>query len=304
MDGPRSGTRTSSAPESDAAGPRHRAGPRGCGTMGGPARCRRARQRRIRPARPRGMVRCRPRAGRIADGTRSALLAPLPPPATLVLLDEHEPTHKPPGPPRLHSRDVLRQRATIEGSRLLLLSATPSVESWWRAETEQSIRADRAEHAAWPQIFDGRHARRAAEPSPHPAAHARTGGGRAPGPASAADRHATGRGAHLPGMRRSLALQRLRRPARVPSRDSNAPVPLCARPNRYRTAAPIAAAIASCRSAGIPIAWLRPFPSDSPRRRSPETIRVLRSSSARPRCWRTWRPEHSAASASSRSTTC
>jgi len=90
---------------------------------------------------------------RIAVGTRSALLAPLPPPATLVLLDEHEATHKPPGPPRLHSRDVLRQRATIEGSRLLLLSATPSVESWWRAETEQSIRADRAEHPAWPQIF-------------------------------------------------------------------------------------------------------------------------------------------------------
>src|SRR5262245_30493571 len=90
---------------------------------------------------------------RIAVGTRSALLAPLPPPATLVLLDEHEIAHKPPGPPRLHSRDVLRRRATVEGGRLLLLSATPSVESWWRAETEQSIRADRVDSTSWPQVL-------------------------------------------------------------------------------------------------------------------------------------------------------
>src|SRR5262245_3676715 len=59
---------------------------------------------------------------RITVGTRSALLAPLPPPATLVLLDEHDVAHKPPGHPRLHSRDLLRQRAAIEGSRLLMLS--------------------------------------------------------------------------------------------------------------------------------------------------------------------------------------
>jgi primosomal protein N' (replication factor Y) len=89
---------------------------------------------------------------RISVGTRSALLTPLPPPATLVLLDEHEAAHKPPGPPRIHSRDVLRQRAAIEGSRLLLLSATPSVESWWRADTEQGMRAD-PEDAPWPQVL-------------------------------------------------------------------------------------------------------------------------------------------------------
>ena len=79
---------------------------------------------------------------RIVVGTRSALLTPVPPPATLVLLDEHEPAHKPPGPPRIHSRDLLRQRAALEGSRLLLVSGTPSVESWWRAETQHTIRDD------------------------------------------------------------------------------------------------------------------------------------------------------------------
>jgi len=79
---------------------------------------------------------------RITVGTRSALLTPLPPPATLVLLDEHEAAHKPPGAPRMHSRDVLRQRAMLEGSQLLLASATPSVESWWRGETQHAIRED------------------------------------------------------------------------------------------------------------------------------------------------------------------
>jgi primosomal protein N' (replication factor Y) len=90
---------------------------------------------------------------RITVGTRSALLTPLPPPATLVLLDEHDAAHKPPGPPRIHSRDLLRQRAMLEGgSRLLMLSATPSVESWWRAETQQAIRDD-PDDASWPEII-------------------------------------------------------------------------------------------------------------------------------------------------------
>ncbi|HEX5529567.1 MAG TPA: hypothetical protein VFZ82_08405 [Methylomirabilota bacterium] len=89
---------------------------------------------------------------RVVVGTRSALLAPLPPPATLALIDEHDPAHKPPGAPRLHSRDLLLHRAALDGSRLLLLSATPSVETWWRAQDGQ---IDRTEAAAgpWPQIL-------------------------------------------------------------------------------------------------------------------------------------------------------
>jgi len=89
---------------------------------------------------------------RIVVGTRSALLTPLPPPAMLVLLDEHDTAHKPPGAPRLHTRDVLLRRAALEGSRLLLLSATPSVESWWRAEDRQ-IRASQPEPGPWPEVL-------------------------------------------------------------------------------------------------------------------------------------------------------
>jgi primosomal protein N' (replication factor Y) len=89
---------------------------------------------------------------RVVVGTRSALLAPLPPPAILALIDEHDPAHKPPGAPRLHSRDLLRRRAELDGSRLLLLSATPSAESWWHARHGRILRAE-AEPGPWPRVI-------------------------------------------------------------------------------------------------------------------------------------------------------
>jgi primosomal protein N' (replication factor Y) len=76
----------------------------------------------------------------------------LPPPATLALVDEHDPAHKPPGAPRLHSRDLLGRRAALDGSRLLLLSATPSVETWWRAQRKEIVRAE-AEPGPWPEVI-------------------------------------------------------------------------------------------------------------------------------------------------------
>lgn len=90
---------------------------------------------------------------RVVVGTRSALLAPLPPPATLALIDEHDPAHKPPGAPRLHSRDLLLRRAELEGSRLLLLSATPSAESWWRARQGRILRMEATAAAPWPEVI-------------------------------------------------------------------------------------------------------------------------------------------------------
>jgi primosomal protein N' (replication factor Y) len=89
---------------------------------------------------------------RVVVGTRSALLAPLPPPATLALIDEHDPAHKPPGAPRLHSRDLLLRRAELDGSRLLLLSATPSAESWWHARHGRIVRPEAAP-APWPEVI-------------------------------------------------------------------------------------------------------------------------------------------------------
>src|SRR5436309_154482 len=90
-------------------------------------------------------------SARLATGTRSALLAPVPPPGTLVLLDEHEVAHKPPGPPRIHSREVVLERATRESLTLLLTSATPSTEMWWRASGGRADAAP-APPGPWPAV--------------------------------------------------------------------------------------------------------------------------------------------------------
>jgi primosomal protein N' (replication factor Y) len=89
---------------------------------------------------------------RVVVGTRSALLVPLPPPATVALLDEHDPAHKPPGAPRIHSRDLLVRRAALEGSRLILVSATPSAESWWHAG-EGRMLSPAPGTGEWPEIL-------------------------------------------------------------------------------------------------------------------------------------------------------
>jgi primosomal protein N' (replication factor Y) (superfamily II helicase) len=88
---------------------------------------------------------------RFAVGTRSALLAPLPPGATVALIDEHEAAHKPPGPPRLHSREVLLERGVREGLRVVLTSATPSVETWWRCESGAAS-LEPATPGRWPTV--------------------------------------------------------------------------------------------------------------------------------------------------------
>jgi primosomal protein N' (replication factor Y) len=88
---------------------------------------------------------------RLAVGTRSALLAPLPAGATLALVDEHEAAHKPPGPPRLHSRDVVLERAARARLSAVLTSATPSVETWWRADSGRA-RLVAGEPGPWPAV--------------------------------------------------------------------------------------------------------------------------------------------------------
>jgi primosomal protein N' (replication factor Y) len=88
---------------------------------------------------------------RLAVGTRSALLAPLPAGAILALVDEHEPTHKPPGPPRLHSRDIVLERARRGTLHAALTCATPSVETWWRADSGHA-RLVAGEPAPWPSV--------------------------------------------------------------------------------------------------------------------------------------------------------
>jgi primosomal protein N' (replication factor Y) len=92
-------------------------------------------------------------AVRLAVGTRSALLVPLRPPALLALVDEHEAAHKPPGAPRMHSRDIVLARAATEGAAALLTAATPSVEMWWRARDTATATMAPAVAGPWPAVI-------------------------------------------------------------------------------------------------------------------------------------------------------
>jgi primosomal protein N' (replication factor Y) (superfamily II helicase) len=66
---------------------------------------------------------------RVAVGPRSAVFAPVQRLGAIVVDEEHEPSYKQGSVPRYHARDVAAMRAQIEGARLVLGSATPSLES-------------------------------------------------------------------------------------------------------------------------------------------------------------------------------
>ena len=71
----------------------------------------------------------------VVVGARSAVFAPTPHLGLIVLDEEHESSFKQDTAPRYHARDVALQRAAAENVPLVLGSATPSLESWHKAQT-------------------------------------------------------------------------------------------------------------------------------------------------------------------------
>ncbi len=84
----------------------------------------------------------RVRAGelRLVIGSRSAILAPVRRLGLIVLDEEHEWTYKQETTPRYHARDVAIQLAKLSGATLILGSATPDLESAYRAERGEFVR--------------------------------------------------------------------------------------------------------------------------------------------------------------------
>ena len=66
----------------------------------------------------------------VVVGARSAVFAPVQRLGLIVLDEEHEGSYKAGNAPRYHARQVAMRRCGSEGARLVMGSATPSVEAW------------------------------------------------------------------------------------------------------------------------------------------------------------------------------
>ena len=75
----------------------------------------------------------------VVVGARSAVFAPTPHLGLIVLDEEHENSFKQDSAPRYHAREVALARARAENVPLVLGSATPSLDSWYRAKSGQYV---------------------------------------------------------------------------------------------------------------------------------------------------------------------
>ena len=70
----------------------------------------------------------------VVIGPRSALFTPLPDVGLIVIDEEHESSYKSEQIPKYHARELALEYAHMVGASVLLGSATPSLESYYRAE--------------------------------------------------------------------------------------------------------------------------------------------------------------------------
>ncbi len=71
----------------------------------------------------------------VVIGTRSAVFAPLENLGLIVIDEEQEHTYKSDMNPKYHARDIARYRAAKSNALMLLASATPSLESYYKAKS-------------------------------------------------------------------------------------------------------------------------------------------------------------------------
>lgn len=68
-------------------------------------------------------------------GARSAIFAPFANLGIIIIDEEHENTYKSENKPKYITREVAEKRCQLEGAHLIMGSATPSIESYYRAQT-------------------------------------------------------------------------------------------------------------------------------------------------------------------------
>jgi primosomal protein N' (replication factor Y) len=85
-------------------------------------------------------MRIRRGEARIVVGPRSAVFAPVRRPGLIIIDEEHDASYKSGNTPRYHARQVAMRRAAVQGAKLVMGSATPSVEAWKLMEEKKIIR--------------------------------------------------------------------------------------------------------------------------------------------------------------------
>jgi len=83
-------------------------------------------------------------AARIVLGTRMAVFASMPALGLIVVDEEHDPSYKQQEGARYSARDLAVWRARQEGAKVILGSATPSLESWQASEKGRYTRLEMA----------------------------------------------------------------------------------------------------------------------------------------------------------------
>lgn len=89
-------------------------------------------------------------------GPRSALFTPFPKLGLIVIDEEHEGSYKSEQVPRYHARETAVERARLEGAGVVLGSATPSLEAFYRCGTGEYVLLrlpSRAGSASLPHVY-------------------------------------------------------------------------------------------------------------------------------------------------------